>query len=153
MKDLSDAKRRRVFSRDGYLCCHCRQARPPETLAVHHRKPRRLFSSKAEADRLENLATVCRAPCHQRQEAVSRRLYRDEILEWKRRRRAEWAKQLEARQRERHAEWLAEIAEAQRLYLLAAGGDQAALEDLLWLANPYVAHRLFPDRVAGAGAA
>lgn len=61
-------------ARDGYRCARCgRPETPLREHDVHHRQPLRAFAptpaGRAEAHRLENLQTLCRA-CHTREEAA-----------------------------------------------------------------------------------
>ena len=68
-------QRSRARARDGYLCRHCgAPERPDRTHDVHHLEPFRSFGyvramneAYLDANRLENLVTLCRS-CHQRVE-------------------------------------------------------------------------------------
>lgn len=60
------AQRQKALERDNHICQECRTT---EKLGVHHIVPFRLFDSYEEADRLENLLTVC-LPCHRTLEAI-----------------------------------------------------------------------------------
>ncbi len=67
--------RERVRARDGYRCQVCGQAESAlsgangrRQLDVHHKIPFRQFTSAAEANRLDNLVTLCTA-CHRKAEA------------------------------------------------------------------------------------
>jgi DEAD/DEAH box helicase domain-containing protein len=62
------AARRAVRARDGYRCAVCGAPEGERQHEVHHRTPFRLFASPAEANRIENLITLCPA-CHRRVEA------------------------------------------------------------------------------------
>lgn len=63
--------REQVLERDDRLCQVCGKGPGPCVLHVHHKTPLRSFSSIAEANRLDNLLTVC-PRCHQRLETVVR---------------------------------------------------------------------------------
>ncbi len=60
-----------IRARDGYRCQVCGAPETDRAHDVHHITPFRLFSSPAEANRPENLVTLCRA-CHRRAEAAVR---------------------------------------------------------------------------------
>jgi DEAD/DEAH box helicase domain-containing protein len=64
---LRDAAR----ARDGYTCQSCGAVESGRAHHVHHKIPFRTFASPAEANRLENLTTLCPA-CHRRVEAAVR---------------------------------------------------------------------------------
>lgn len=51
--------------RDNHQCQWCDSTK---TLEVHHIIPFKTFSSKRKANRLSNLITLCRKPCHQEAE-------------------------------------------------------------------------------------
>ncbi len=55
--------------RDSYACQNCGAKEQGRSHAVHHKMPFRAFESYLEANRLENLITLCPA-CHQRAESV-----------------------------------------------------------------------------------
>jgi DEAD/DEAH box helicase domain-containing protein len=62
------AIRKAVTARDGQRCQVCGTSRSSGTvLHVHHKIPFRAFATAEQANRLENLATLCPA-CHQRAE-------------------------------------------------------------------------------------
>jgi DEAD/DEAH box helicase domain-containing protein len=56
-----------VRARDGYRCQVCGQPEAGRQHDVHHRVPFKAFSSATEANRLENLVTLCPA-CHKKVE-------------------------------------------------------------------------------------
>jgi DEAD/DEAH box helicase domain-containing protein len=58
-----------VRARDGYKCQVCDLAENGRPLEVHHKLPFRSFHSRKEANRLENLITLC-PNCHRRAETV-----------------------------------------------------------------------------------
>jgi len=68
-----EAQAGRARSRDGYRCqiCGVTEEALKRQLDVHHRVPFRLFESAAEANRLDNLLSVCRS-CHRRLEEEGR---------------------------------------------------------------------------------
>ncbi|HZJ23689.1 MAG TPA: DEAD/DEAH box helicase [Anaerolineales bacterium] len=59
--------RDRVRARDGYKCQVCGAPESTRQHDVHHKTPFRAFTSMAEANRLENLTTLC-ASCHHKVE-------------------------------------------------------------------------------------
>ncbi len=59
--------RERVRARDGYKCQVCGTPESTRQHDVHHKTPFRAFTSMAEANRLENLTTLC-ASCHHKAE-------------------------------------------------------------------------------------
>ena len=59
--------RDRVRARDGYTCQVCGAPETTRQHDVHHRTPFRAFTSMAEANRLENLVTLCPS-CHHKAE-------------------------------------------------------------------------------------
>ena len=59
--------RERVRARDGYKCQVCGMPETTRQHDVHHKIPFRAFTSLAEANRLENLTTLC-ASCHHKVE-------------------------------------------------------------------------------------
>jgi len=64
--------RRAVLARDGHACRVCGTSAASGTaLHVHHRVPFRSFARPGEANRVENLVTLC-PPCHQRAESEVR---------------------------------------------------------------------------------
>ena len=63
--------RQRVRLRDGFACRSCGAPEEQSVHDVHHVRPFRSFSDPAEANRLENLVTLCK-PCHRRAEAAVR---------------------------------------------------------------------------------
>jgi DEAD/DEAH box helicase domain-containing protein len=60
-----------VRARDGYRCQMCGTSEKDRAHDVHHKIPFRSFASPEQANRLENLATLCPA-CHKRAEAAVR---------------------------------------------------------------------------------
>lgn len=54
--------------RDNQQCQWCQKTK---LLEVHHIIPFKTFSSKREANRLSNLITLCRQPCHQEAESFA----------------------------------------------------------------------------------
>jgi DEAD/DEAH box helicase domain-containing protein len=56
-----------VRARDGFRCQVCGAAENGRQHHVHHKTPFKAFASPAEANRLENLATLC-ASCHHKVE-------------------------------------------------------------------------------------
>ncbi len=60
--------RERVRARDGYKCQVCGAPETSRQHDVHHKVPFRAFSSREEANRLENLITLCPS-CHKKAEA------------------------------------------------------------------------------------
>lgn len=64
-------QRERARRRDGYRCQVCGAPEGDRSHDVHHRLPFRLFPSYEQANRLENLVTLCFA-CHQRAEKAVR---------------------------------------------------------------------------------
>ncbi|MBI5303344.1 MAG: DEAD/DEAH box helicase [Chloroflexi bacterium] len=66
-----DALRERVRARDRYRCTGCGAPEQGRVHDVHHRIPFRAFASRAEANRLENLTTLCHN-CHRRAELAVR---------------------------------------------------------------------------------
>ncbi len=65
------AQRQRARARDGKICQNCGTPEGQQTHHVHHKTPFRTFASYLEANRLENLITLCPA-CHRKAEAVVR---------------------------------------------------------------------------------
>ncbi|RME89766.1 MAG: DEAD/DEAH box helicase [Anaerolineae bacterium] len=63
--------RARVRARDGYRCRLCGAPEGEREHHVHHKVPFRAFASPAEANRLDNLITLC-ASCHRRVETAVR---------------------------------------------------------------------------------
>ena len=63
----------RARARDGYCCrvCGVTEEDLRRQLDVHHVVPVRMFGSASEANRLNNLISVCR-PCHKREEEAGR---------------------------------------------------------------------------------
>lgn len=57
--------KKRVLDRDGRTCLACSATVPP--LHVHHRTPFRAFATAADANRLDNLVTLCPS-CHRKAE-------------------------------------------------------------------------------------
>ena len=55
-------QRHAARERDGHRCVRCGVV---DTLQVHHKRPFRCFDSYFEANRLENLETLC-LPCHRK---------------------------------------------------------------------------------------
>ncbi|GAB4524556.1 MAG: hypothetical protein Fur0018_08220 [Anaerolineales bacterium] len=64
-------QRERARARDGYRCQVCGAPEGERAHHVHHKRPFRLFAAPAEANRLENLVTLCPA-CHRRVEQAVR---------------------------------------------------------------------------------
>jgi DEAD/DEAH box helicase domain-containing protein len=62
---------RLVRARDGYRCQMCGLVEKDRAHDVHHKTPFRSFASPEQANRLENLTTLCPA-CHKRAEAAVR---------------------------------------------------------------------------------
>jgi DEAD/DEAH box helicase domain-containing protein len=60
-----------VRARDGFCCQMCRMVEKDRAHDVHHKTPFRSFASPEQANRLENLTTLCSA-CHKRAEAAVR---------------------------------------------------------------------------------
>lgn len=60
-----------VLERDAYTCQVCGRTDKGPNLHVHHKIPFKQFSSYLEANRTENLITLC-SSCHQRAETVIR---------------------------------------------------------------------------------
>ncbi|NWG06046.1 MAG: DEAD/DEAH box helicase [Chloroflexi bacterium] len=60
--------RERVRARDGYKCQVCGAPETSRQHDVHHKVPFRAFASREEANRLENLITLCPS-CHKKTEA------------------------------------------------------------------------------------
>jgi DEAD/DEAH box helicase domain-containing protein len=60
-----------VRTRDGFRCQMCGVVETDRANDVHHKTPFRSFSSPEQANRLENLATLC-PTCHKRAEAAVR---------------------------------------------------------------------------------
>lgn len=65
------AQRQRARARDGYCCQVCGISEQGRSHDVHHKIPFRFFSSPEQANRLENLATLC-PTCHRRAETAVR---------------------------------------------------------------------------------
>lgn len=63
--------REQVRRRDGYRCQVCGTAENGRSHDVHHKIPFRTFASREEANRLENLVTLCPS-CHHRVESAVR---------------------------------------------------------------------------------
>lgn len=55
--------------RDQYTCQNCQQSEDGRAHDVHHKIPFKSFASSLEANRLNNLITLC-APCHRQAEVV-----------------------------------------------------------------------------------
>jgi DEAD/DEAH box helicase domain-containing protein len=66
-----DQLRERVRQRDGYHCQICGAPEQSRAHDVHHKVPFRLFASSAQANRMDNLTTLC-PTCHHRVEAAVR---------------------------------------------------------------------------------
>jgi len=62
-----ETQRQRARARDHYTCQNCGAKERGKPHHVHHRVPFRLFSSSEEANRLENLVTLC-PRCHKQAE-------------------------------------------------------------------------------------
>ena len=62
-------QRNAARARDGYKCQVCGTPEQGRRHDVHHKIPFRRFAHYRQANRLENLVTLCR-PCHQRAEAA-----------------------------------------------------------------------------------
>ena len=60
--------REAVRARDGYRCQVCGLPENGKQHEVHHKQPFRQFASTAEANRMNNLVTLC-PPCHRKAEA------------------------------------------------------------------------------------
>jgi len=65
------ARREAARARDGYRCRMCGAPERGRAHHVHHKTPFRLFRNPAEANRLDNLVTLCPA-CHRRAEQAVR---------------------------------------------------------------------------------
>jgi DEAD/DEAH box helicase domain-containing protein len=65
--------RDRVRARDGYTCQVCGTPETTRQHDVHHKTPFRAFTSMAEANRLENLITLCPSCHHQAEQNVRMR--------------------------------------------------------------------------------
>lgn len=65
------SQKERARARDGYRCQVCQRPEDGRAHDVHHKIPFRRFSNYLEANRLDNLVTLCPA-CHQRAEAAVR---------------------------------------------------------------------------------
>jgi DEAD/DEAH box helicase domain-containing protein len=65
------AQRNRARARDGYCCQICGVREQGREHDVHHKIPFRRFDSYRQANRLENLTTLCRS-CHRRAETAVR---------------------------------------------------------------------------------
>ncbi|MBI5651532.1 MAG: DEAD/DEAH box helicase [Chloroflexi bacterium] len=65
------ALRDRVRARDRYRCTGCGASEQGRTHDVHHKIPFRSFASREQANRLENLTTLCHT-CHRRAELAVR---------------------------------------------------------------------------------
>ena len=63
--------RRSVLDRDQRKCQSCGKIREDSHLHIHHKKPLRSFQTVKDANRLDNLITLC-PRCHQRAENVVR---------------------------------------------------------------------------------
>lgn len=63
--------RARIRRRDGFVCRLCGAPEAELPHHVHHKEPFRMFASAQEANRPENLVTLC-PPCHQRAERAVR---------------------------------------------------------------------------------
>jgi DEAD/DEAH box helicase domain-containing protein len=66
-----ETARQQARQRDQFRCQVCGQEEKETQHHVHHKRPFRLFDSPAEANRLENLVTLC-PRCHSRAENVVR---------------------------------------------------------------------------------
>jgi DEAD/DEAH box helicase domain-containing protein len=66
-----DQLRERVRQRDGYRCQICGAPEQSRAHDVHHKLPFRLFTSSEQANRMDNLTTLC-PTCHHRVEAAVR---------------------------------------------------------------------------------
>jgi DEAD/DEAH box helicase domain-containing protein len=66
-----DRLRERVRQRDGFCCQVCGAIEQDRAHDVHHKLPFRLFASAEQANRMENLTTLC-PNCHHRVEAAVR---------------------------------------------------------------------------------
>jgi group II intron reverse transcriptase/maturase len=60
-----------VLERDGHKCCVCKEAVTKETAQVDHVRPVCTFKRPVDANRLENLWTLC-VPCHKRKTEMDR---------------------------------------------------------------------------------
>jgi DEAD/DEAH box helicase domain-containing protein len=65
------AQKKAARERDDFTCQNCGAVEDGRAHDVHHKIPFRAFASFQEANRLENLVTLCRA-CHRRAETVVR---------------------------------------------------------------------------------
>lgn len=64
-------QRRKARERDHYTCqdCGITEDEYGRELSVHHIIPFRQFENYQEANRLDNLITLCESPCHRRRHA------------------------------------------------------------------------------------
>src|SRR5262249_6794645 len=60
-----------VLARDGYRCCICKEPVTETTCQVDHLRPYSCFKRPVDANRLENLWTLC-IPCHQKKTEADR---------------------------------------------------------------------------------
>jgi DEAD/DEAH box helicase domain-containing protein len=64
-----NAQKEKARQRDNYTCQHCGAVENERAHDVHHKVPFRAFTTFEEANRLENLVTLCPS-CHRRAETV-----------------------------------------------------------------------------------
>jgi len=57
----------KIRTRDGFICQNCKAPERKEAFHVHHKQPFKTFTSKEEANKPENLITLCPV-CHQKAE-------------------------------------------------------------------------------------
>jgi RNA-directed DNA polymerase len=69
---LADTKRK-AQERDNWMCRICKKAVTPETCEVDHAIPYRSYKRPVDANRLENLWTLC-IPCHRRKTESQRQM-------------------------------------------------------------------------------
>jgi RNA-directed DNA polymerase len=60
-----------VLERDGFRCCMCKEVVTPSTAQIDHIRPVCCFKRPVDANRLENLWTLC-IPCHKRKTELDR---------------------------------------------------------------------------------
>jgi len=61
-----------VLERDGFRCCNCGESVTNATAQVDHIRPVASFKRPEDAQRLENLQTLCTVPCHKRKTELDR---------------------------------------------------------------------------------
>jgi len=63
-----------ILRRDEYTCQKCGVLVIPQTAEVDHKRPVRRFRRPVDANRLENLQTVCKIPCHRNKTEYDRQM-------------------------------------------------------------------------------